>query len=95
MDQWTKIIKYGGSVALVSLLLYTVINYLFTKEIIELFGSDRFFLILVLLIVSLLVILLISIVYKSKEASLKSSNTSNGPQVTYKDRSTHNGDNNF
>ena len=95
MDQWTKIVKYGGSVALVTLLLYTVINYLFTKEIIELFGSDRLFFILVLLIASLLIILLISIIYKSKEGTSKSGNASNNPQVTYKNRSTHNGDNNF
>jgi cobalamin synthase len=90
---WPKIIKATGSVGVVAFLFYTVLNYVFSAQIVALFGSEKIFLLTIAIISALLILLLVSIL-KSKENS-ENANQSDGPKVTYKGRSTHNGDNNF
>jgi hypothetical protein len=90
---WGKVIKSTGSVGVVAFLLYTVINNLFSAQIVELFGSERIFLLTSIVISALLIILFVA----TLKSRAKSGNTSQieGPKVTYKGRSVHNGDNNF
>ncbi|MDB5765153.1 MAG: hypothetical protein JWQ21_4148 [Herminiimonas sp.] len=90
---WGKVIKATGCVGVVAFLLYTAINNLFSAEIVALFGSEKIFLLTSIVITALLIILLAAIL-KSKEKSETASQIE-GPKVTYKGRSTHNGDNNF
>lgn len=90
---WSKAIKATGSVGVVAFLLYTVLNYLFSAQIVTLFGSERMFFVTIGIIAVLLIILIITILKpKEKNEGLVQSG---GPKVNYRDDSTHNGDNNF
>lgn len=106
---WVKVIKTTGAVGVVAFLIYIVTNNIFSENIISLFGSNKMF-ILTMGIISVLLITLLVAVIKSKESRglsyepdgpIKSkgkpdlSNKSDGPKVTYRDKSTHNGNNNF
>lgn len=91
---WAKAIKTTGAVGVVSLLLYTVLNYVFSPQIVAIFGSDRLFAITFATVISLLLILLIYILW-TKENSSRKSTAQSEVKVVYRDRSTHNGDNNF
>lgn len=90
---WPRIIKTTGAVGVVALLIYTVLNYVYSSQIQALFGSEKLFAITIIIISALLTILLVAII-KPKEKSDIPIQTE-GPKVTYKDNSTHNGDNNF
>ena len=90
---WGNAIKATGYVGVVAFLLHTVLNSLFSAQIVALFGSEKIFLIMTIVIAALLIILLAAIL-RSKEKS-GNANQIEGPKVTYKGRSTHNGDNNF
>ncbi len=98
---WSKVIKITGAVGVVGFLIYIVLINIFSKDIATMFGSDRLFALTVGTISVLFIILLVSILNAKEKSKLshkkKSKPTvkSNGPKVTYQDRSTHNGDNNF
>ena len=90
---WPKVIKATGSVGVVAFLFYTVLNHVFSEQIVALFGSEKLFVVIIIIIAALLIILLVAIL-KSKEKSEPLSQ-SEGPKVTYSGNSKHNGDNNF
>lgn len=90
---WSNVIKATGAVGVVAFLIYIVVNQIFSEQVVALFGSDRLFVLTIVIIASLLIILLVAI-FKSKEKQVSSSQ-SEGPKVTYNGKSTHNGDNNF
>lgn len=90
---WPKIIKATGSVGVVAFLFYTVLTYVYSEKIVALFGSEKLFVVTIVVIAALLIILLVAIL-KSKEKS-ETTSQPEGPKVTYRDNSTHNGDNNF
>ena len=97
MDElWVKVVKATGSVGVVAFLLYFVLDWLFSEQIVELFGGEKIFLI-VLLVLSMLCIALIVSIWVSREKvetpDAEPNNHTNS--VTYRGDSTHNGDNNF
>lgn len=95
MDElWEKIIKVTGAVGLVTLLIYTTLQYVFSDQIVALFGSEKMFVITIIIIASLFIILTISILWTKKDTSHKSTEKPK-VKVVYQDQSTHHGDNNF
>jgi cobalamin synthase len=92
-DIWPKVIKTTGSVGVVALLVYTVLKYVYSEQIVALFGSEKLFVLTIFVIAALSIILLVAIL-KSKEKS-ETPSQSEGPNITYSGKSTHNGDNNF
>lgn len=95
MDElWAKAIKVTGAVSVVAYLIYTLLQYIFSDQIVALFGSEKLFAITLFIIASLMVILTISILWTKKNTSHKST-TQPKVKVVYRDQSTHHGDNNF
>jgi len=106
MDKaWLEVIKITGVVGVIALLFYVVINYIYSDKIIELFGSDRMFVLSIVIVSAVFVILLIAIL-KHKDKTSEAIEEGNagvdikiikteGPKVTYQDNAKHNGDNNF
>ena len=94
-EPWVNFIKATGAVGVVGFLFASLMEYLFSNQIIELFGSDRVFY-LTVLIVCFLFIALMAALLKRKDSDKNSSvePKSKTIQVNY-DGSTHNGDNNF
>lgn len=88
---WVKIIKVTGSVGVIAFLIYYLMTELFSEKIIALFGGDKLF-ILVLIIISVLAVAIIIAIKTSKSDSRASNKSVN---ITYKDKSTHKGDNKF
>ena len=85
---WKTAIKVTGGVGVVGLLFSLLIESLFQEKIISMFGSDRMFYIVMLLICILGVAIITAII--------KGSNNDSGtPKVIYKDNSKHHGDNRF
>lgn len=90
---WVPIIKSTGAVGVISYLIYTVVNHLFNDQIIKLFGSEKLFVISLVVLSSLLIILLVAVLIRTNQ---KPSNPESGsPKVNYNNNSIHNGDNNF
>lgn len=95
---WSKAIKTTGSVGAVAFLIYTILNYLFSEQIVALFGSEKIFILTVVIISALLIILLVAIIKDKGQPKITTQHGGpklGGPKVTYKDNSTHKGDNNF
>lgn len=103
MDKyWLEIIKVTGVVGVISFLAYIVINYIYSDKIIELFGSDNMFTLSIVIVSAVLIILLVAVLkQKDKITGESEQGTANqmietrGSKVTYQDKATHNGDNNF
>lgn len=64
---WEKALKVTGPVAVVGALIWVLLKFVFRKDIVALFGSEKLFLI-VLIMLSILAIALITsiLVYKGK-----------------------------
>jgi hypothetical protein len=94
MDEiWTKVIKTTGYVGVVSFLIYVLLENIFSPVIIEMFGSERMFTITFVIVTALIFVLLVAIlVSKSKPDVVPQSKTN---KVVYKNKSKHDGDNNF
>lgn len=90
---WPKIIKTTGSVGVVAFLIHIVLSRVFSDQIVSLFGSEKMFVITIIVIALLLIILLVAILKRKVKSEVHSQTV--GPKVTYIDHSTHNGDNNF
>ena len=88
---WIKVIKITGSVGVVAFLLYYLLSELFSEKIINLFGSDKLFLIVLIIISVLSVAIMLAIISNKENADGTEKNVS----ITYKGKSTHNGDNKF
>lgn len=91
---WKIIIKRTGSVGVVCFIFYLFIEILFKQEFYNFLGGERIFIIALLIIGVLCIALLSALKYQQKKPPKKISPTK-GPIVTYKDSSTHNGDNRF
>ena len=106
MDKaWVDVIKITGAVGVVAFLAYIVINYVYSDKVIELFGSDRMFILSIGIVSSVFIILLIAVLKQKDKAggtgeqgkvneNIKIIETE-GPKVTYQDKAKHNGNNNF
>ncbi|MBT9098388.1 hypothetical protein KFZ76_11790 [Methylovulum psychrotolerans] len=93
---WVDIIKKTGSVGVVGYLFYYLMTEIFSEKIINLFGSERFFaIILILLSVLSLVFVLAIPNSKNKKQKTDKDNSTKNIHVVYKNKSTHKGDNNF
>lgn len=88
---WVKIIKVTGSVGVISFLIYYLMTQLFSQKIINLFGSDKLF-IIVLLIAAVLSVAIILAILNSKE---RKASSHKNVRITYKGKSVHKGDNKF
>lgn len=106
MDKaWIQVIKITGAVGVVAFLAYMVINYIYSDKVVELFGSEKMFVLSVGIISAVFLILLIAVLKKTDKTGGEDEkgNTSEnikiieseGPKVTYNDKARHNGDNNF
>lgn len=88
---WVKVIKVTGSVGVISFLIYYLMTQLFSQEIINLFGSDKLF-IIALIIVAVLSVAIILAVLGNNESK---GNGRKNVKITYKGKSVHKGDNKF
>lgn len=93
---WVSIIEKTGSVGVIGYLIYYLAMELFSEKIINLFGSDRLFAI-VLIILSVLGLALFMAISNSRNKELEASKDSSvkNINVVYKDKSTHKGNNIF
>ena len=92
---WKAIIKNTGYVGVICFVLYQVVDRIFQKEIYDLIGGEKVF-ILTLIILGVITVALISAIRSSAAKSNPNPTGSNtSPVVNYKDSSTHNGDNRF
>ena len=81
-------IKVTGSVGVIGLIFSILVKLIFQHEIITLFGSDRMFYIVVLIISILGAAIIIAVLKGSKPDK-------GSPKVVYKGNSKHEGDNRF
>ncbi|WP_417667250.1 hypothetical protein [Pseudidiomarina sp.] len=75
MDKiWNTAIKVTGPVGVVGLLLWTFMNFVFREDVIALFGSDKLFVLAVILVSCLFIALITAIlVYRdTKKAGVNS-----------------------
>lgn len=62
MDKtWNTAIKVTGPVGVVGLLLWTLMNFVFREDVIALFGSDKVFILVVILVSCLFIALITAI----------------------------------
>lgn len=92
MDDMTKRIFLSVGLPGVPLfMLFVLMKYIYSDSMVEFFGSERVFLITILLVLVLFSIFIFSLLSKKKnDGVVKKINS-----VTYKNNSTHNGDNRF
>lgn len=82
--------KSGSAVGVVSLVLYFIIDKVFSEPVYTFLGDEKVF-IIILSVLAVLVTVILGSVLAKKPAIVPPS----GPQVIYRDRSKHNGDNRF
>lgn len=82
--------KSGSAVGLISLVLYLIVDRVFSEPVYTFLGDEKVF-IIILSVLAVLVTVILGSVLAKKPAIAPSS----GPQVIYRDRSKHNGDNRF
>jgi hypothetical protein len=82
--------KSGGAAGLVSLVLYLIVDRVFSEPVYSFLGDEKVFVIILSVLAVLITVMLGSALAK-KTVTIEPS----GPQVNYRDRSTHNGDNRF
>lgn len=85
---WKLAVKTTGAVGVLGLLFSILLKALFQQQIIEIFGSDKMFYIVILIICVFGLALLLAIT-KGKPRDTQ------GPSVVYRDHSKHQGDNRF
>lgn len=102
-----SITKTGSVVSLSFLALYLVVDNIFQEAVYKLLGSEKIFIIILVILAIIFTVLLSDIFSKKDRAnpnpprnlpnqpSNSSSQPNNAPSVNYKDSSTHNGDNRF
>jgi uncharacterized membrane protein len=91
---WKIIIKRTGSVGAICFVFYFFIVILFKKEVYDLLGSERIFILTLSIIGVLLVALLSALKYQQNKPAEKIRPVKSSV-VIYKNSSTHNGDNRF
>ena len=100
IKEWAGIVKVTGAVGVVGLLFSLFMEHFFSERIISVLGSDRTFYIVVALVCFFFICLLTAILKRqdpqaTPQASPKSESSKKDITVTYRDNSTHNGNNNF
>lgn len=85
---WKVAVKATGAVGVVGLLFSLLLKAVFQQQIIDLFGSDKMFYIVILIICVFGLALLLAIAIGKHRAT-------KGPSVVYRDNSKHQGDNRF
>lgn len=85
---WKTAIKATGAVGVVGLLFSILINKIFLQEMIAIFGSDRIFYIVIVLICIFGIAIITAIMQKNNAKG-------GSATVIYKDHSRHKGDNRF
>lgn len=94
---WIKIVVATGAVGVVSYLIFTLINSIFTDEMAEVLGDENLTYIIALLIFLLGFALILAILKSKAKTSQASNPTSQNKNInlSYGKESHHNGDNNF
>lgn len=100
VKEWVGIIKVTGAVGVVGLLFSLFMEHFFSERIISLLGSDRTFYIVVVLVCFFFICLITAILKRQgsqapPQTPSKSEGNKKDITVTYRDNSTHNGDNHF
>lgn len=85
---WNTAIRVTGSVGVIGFLFSILIPKIFDENVLALFGSERTFYIVVLLICIFGIAIILAILTSGRPGG-------NSPKVTYKGKSEHHGDNNF
>ncbi len=92
---WVEIIKKTGYFGVGSFLLFSLMDKVFSEAVINLFGSEKLFEITFVLASGLVLILILALVFKKEKSSKETDAPKTLNKVTYKDDSTHNGNNQF
>lgn len=61
-DFWKAALKVGGPVAIVGFLIWTILNYLFKQNIIDIFETEQKFTLVIMIITGLMICMLAAIV---------------------------------
>jgi nitrate reductase gamma subunit len=85
---WKVAVRATGAVGVIGLLFSMLLKALFQQQIIDLFGSDKMFYIVILVICIFGLALLLAIAMGKHRAT-------KGSSVVYRDNSKHQGDNRF
>lgn len=85
---WKEAVKVTGAVGVVAFLFSLLLKELFQQQIIDFFGSEKMFYIVIAVVCILGVALLLAI-------AIGKARPNNGPSVVYRDQSKHQGDNRF
>jgi len=92
---WKAIIKNTGYVGVICFVLYEVVDRIFQKEIYDLIGGEKIF-VLILVVLGVVAVALITAIRSNlSKLNPNSAGSGSGPSVNYKDSSVHNGDNRF
>jgi uncharacterized membrane protein len=66
---WEQALKVTGPVAVVGILIWALLKFVFREDVVALFGSEKLFVIVLILLLILAIALITSIlVYKGKES---------------------------
>lgn len=86
--------KGGSVVGFVTMVLYLIVDRVFSEPVYTFLGSENVFLVTLAVLAVLMTVILSSALTKKtlKETPVP---TPSAPVVNYRDRSTHNGDNRF
>ncbi len=85
--------KTGGAVGSAFFVLYFVVDHLFKEPVYQFLGSEKIFILLLVILGIIVTAVILS--RCSKSDSSAPNPPANGPTVNYKNSSTHNGDNRF
>ncbi|WP_100635521.1 hypothetical protein [Marinomonas sp. ef1] len=85
--------KTGGAVGSFCVILYLMVDKLFQEPVYNFLGSDKVFILLLIILGVVLTAIIVTQRTKSPKSDIKQSKA--GPTVNYTDSSTHNGDNRF
>tara|TARA_R100001369_G_C3325403_1_gene169663 strand:- start:6545 stop:6874 length:330 start_codon:yes stop_codon:yes gene_type:complete len=90
---WEKALKVTGPVAVVGFLIWVLLKFVFREDVVALFGSEKLF-VIVLILLSILAIALITsiLVYKGKEPEKEQQTPQGEGNMTIIDRSKIEGD---
>lgn len=93
---WNTAIKSTGAVGVVSFLIYMLVDKIYNEKIYALLGGERIF-VITLIIFSIFSVILVTAILagRKKELPVQKDSSKIENKVTYKDNSTHDGDNRF
>ncbi len=92
---WKLIVKNTGYAGVICFVLHQVVDRIFQKEIYDLIGGEKVFILILVILGALTVALITAIRSSTAKSNSSPAGFRAGPTVNYKDSSTHNGDNRF